>query len=45
MKKQESNLRRAPEGAKKSVDWAKVVEVIITILTIGLNHIKKHKKS
>ena len=44
MKKQESNLRRAPEGAKKSIDWTKVVEILIDILTIGFRHLRKHHK-
>ena len=25
--------------------WAKVVEVIITILTLGLSHIRKHQSN
>ena len=24
--------------------WAKVVEVIITILTLGLSHLRKHRE-
>ena len=30
---------------KPKVDWVKVVEVIITILTFGLNHLRKHHKN
>ena len=30
---------------KKQVDWAKVVEVVIAILTLGLSHIKKHRST
>lgn len=26
-----------------SVDWGKVVEVVIAILTLGLSHIRKRK--
>ena len=31
------------KNEKKQVDWAKVVEVIISILTLGLSHIRKHQ--
>ena len=33
------------EGTKPPVDWAKVLSIIIRILTIGLYHVEKHKKS
>ena len=33
------------ENEKKQVDWAKVVEVIISILTLGLSHLRKHQSN
>ena len=45
MKNVESNLRRAPEGAKKSSDWKEVlVDIILKIITLGLYHVEKHRK-
>ena len=32
------------KSESKSVDWAKVLNIIIKILTIGLYHVEKHKK-
>jgi len=29
---------------EKKIDWLKVVEVILRILTIGLYHLKKNKQ-
>ena len=29
---------------KKPIDWGKVIEVSIKILTIGLYHVNKHRK-
>ena len=29
-------------NSKPNIDWAKVVEVVIAILTLGLSHIRKH---
>ena len=29
--------------SKSKIDWSKVLEVIINILTIGLGHVKKHR--
>ena len=31
------------ENKKKEIDWGKIVEVVIAILTLGLSHIRKHK--
>ena len=31
------------ENQKKQIDWAKIVEVVIAILTLGLSHIRKHR--
>ena len=31
------------ENKKKEIDWAKIVEVVIAILTLGLSHIRKHR--
>ena len=30
---------------KKKIDWSKVVEIVIAILTLGLTHIRKHQPS
>ena len=32
------------EAGKPPIDWAKVINVIIKILTIGLYHVEKNKK-
>ena len=33
------------ESNKPSIDWAKVLSIVIRILTIGLYHVEKHKKN
>ena len=33
------------ETPKPPIDWAKVLNIIIRILTIGLYHVEKRKKS
>ena len=51
MKKQLlKSLNRAPEAKKKqlseSSDWKEVlVDIILKIITLGLYHVEKHKKS
>jgi hypothetical protein len=32
------------EKENKKIDWARVLQILIRILTIGLIHLKKHKK-
>ena len=30
---------------KPQIDWVKVIEIVITILTLGLGHLRKHHKT
>ena len=30
---------------KPKIDWVKVVEIVIHILTLGLGHLRKHHKT
>ena len=32
------------KSESKSIDWSKVLRVVIKILTIGLYHVNKHRK-
>jgi hypothetical protein len=37
-----NDLKQPQTSSKPNIDWAKVVEIIISILTLGLSHLRKH---